>query len=325
MKIPSSQSSPLRSASSAGRAQRSHPSPTAERSEATRMADPGRGADDATRGSSVTERLEALGEEVATRLATLSRETGADLSGVESAFEEKLGRILQGLADGSLDRVELDAAIQHSLRSLEHDVEARLGGDGDRSEGRSGEGEGQEVTRLEAFADATLARLREVGDADAARLFGSGVERLYAGVADGSLDTRGLASGLQNLLAQVQDGLGEGEPSGEDPGARFDSVVADLQARLGALDLPRGSEDAAAALEAEFAQAMERLGSAFFEEGAMDRTRFERIFGSLVDGLGEDLQRLLGAEGEDPRATLYDPVAGLERLGGRPGGLDATV
>jgi len=53
---------------------------------------------------------------------------------------------------------------------------------------------------------------------------------------------------------------------------------------------------------------------------------FEQLFDSHVADLGRDLQHLLGGEGESPRATLYNPITGVEHLGGGlPGGLDTTV
>jgi hypothetical protein len=342
MKIPSNPGSPLRPASFSGRAHRAEVRST-EAGVTRRGGEPAervRPDADGSAGQSPAERIQALGEKVHERLEALAQRTGLDLSDVEAAFDHNLERLLGGLADGSLSRDDLTQGIENILQHLRDDVSERLDPRGDAAD------PGAPQARIEALTSSVeervLALAEELGGAQGAGLeqaldaFGVHVDRLLAGLEEGSLDRHEVASGLQNVLdlvrQDVQRGLGETDQGRQDDGSasglerRFESFVGGVDERLAGMQVPPDQADAFARLQAEFSSAMDRLGSAFFEEGSIGRGQFQDLFGSLFADLRQDVQGLFGDQQDAGRASLYHPVTGVERLGGGlPGGLDATV
>jgi hypothetical protein len=304
---------------------------------------PGRPDPNDAPGHSAGERIEALGEKVHARLDALARKTGMDFSEVGAAFDQNMERLMAGLADGSLSRDGLAQGVGNMLDQLREDVSGRMNPGGDRLDrpGPSGP-----EARLEAVASSIEGRVQaladELGGAKGAGLekaldaFGGHMDRLVAGLEDGSLGRDELASGLQNVLdlvrSDVQRGLGEGERGrrSEAPAGgleqRFESFVSGVEERLAGVDASPRQAEALAQLKADFGAAMDRLGSAFFDQGSIGRGQFQDLFGSLLSDLREDVQGLFGDQQDSGRASIYHPVRGVEHLGGgMPGGLDATV
>ena len=304
------------------------------------------GDGDEVAGQSPSERVSALGEKVHDRLSQLARKTGLDLSDIEASFDKNMERLQSALADGTLSREGLTRGVGNLLDGLRSDLSARLS-EGTKGAESRGASPGE---RAEALAETTLDRFRSLireqggneGLEKAMDAFGEHMDRLLAGIEDGSLDARGIASGIQSILDLARQDVARAMPTEPeaspdasrndqsapaDPQSRFESFVAGIESRLEGIDASPAQSRALEELKQQFAQSMGRLDKAFFEEGAFDREKFGDLLGSLMNGLREDVKGLFGGDsGAANRASLYNPRTGLEQLGGDlPGGLDTTI
>lgn len=291
------------------------------------------------------ERIEAFTERIQARLEAFAEQSGLDLSEVEAAFAEHVSRLENALADGSLSRGGLAQGVQNIVAHLRDGVAAVTGSDDGRGRAE-GAGAADPQARVEALAgsveERVLALAEELGGDAGAGLeqalaaFGENVDRLLSGIADGSLEAQGIRNGLEGALDLVRQDVGrslaaagDDGQGGQDAATRFDAFVSGLEERLAGLgaDLDSDAARELDQLHASFSSAMERLGSAAFEQGSIGRDSFQELAHGLLQDLKEDVKGLLGQDlGEAAGASLYHPVTGVEQLGGGlPGSLDTTV
>ena len=309
-------------------------------------------------GRTPAERVDHFAQTVTQRLSNLARQQGMDLSGVQESFDQHIARIQEGLADGSLSGRDIGQAIASTLDMLREDVREVTGrgsrgseaGEVDRSEGEDGS-EGDPAARVEGFAEGVVDRLRSlIAESDGAVAeglagtlegFNASIDRILAGLEDGSISARDVGAALDNILEStgrdidrsMAMGRGEGgdeaqRSDGESVAeGRFDDVTSSVLDRLEGIDTsgldPRARE-AFGALAEEFRSAVARLDQAYFEDGSISREQFLELFSGAFSELQDDLAGLFGGDAGEVR--LYDAAAGAEQLAGASGArFDATA
>jgi hypothetical protein len=353
MKISTNNIGPARAAQQAERAREAQPQPV-ER-EAVRESGDRIDLSRESESSSTTQRVDDFAEKTLERLAQLAEDSGTDTTDAARAFDKNMERLKAGLADGSLTGRDMAQGISNALDILKADLDDSS--DPVRPDATRGSDQRSDSERVESLAagieDRITSLAAELGDREglgsALEAFGGNVDRLLAGIQDGSLSGDQLAQGIQNVLDMVSSDVqravapptdGRVDLSGPDrppvdsnPAGsterRFGAFVQSAESRLAeiASDLSPEQREGFAKLQADFSSSMDRLGSAFFDKGSIDRDQFKELFNSLFEGLKSDVQGLFGGSpGGNEAASLYNPVTGVEQLGSiLPGSLDATA
>lgn len=288
-----------------------------------------------------SERVDKFADKVQQRLEALAEETGRDLSEIEAQFGQDIERLQNAIADGSLDRADLQRGVENILGQLRGSVAEEFAPTRESESNRE-----QLVDRAENFASGLENRVQNLvsdlrgqdaqGVGLAAGALEGHVDRLIAGIQDGSLSGDEIAQGVQGVIANLTQNVGRGlglaepvdqgtaptqdEPAGLEVHAeRFENFVSKTEERLAAIEVAPEDARAFEQFKMEFGSAMDRLGSAVFDKGSIDARGFHNLFQGLMQDLSADAQEFLGG------ASLYDASAGLESLGGSIGSLDATA
>ncbi len=180
-------------------------------------------------------RVAHFAEKIEKRLAHLAESLGPDgqrlLAAATEKFQSNIERLQGALADGTLSRRDLANALSNIMDGLREDLQS--GGVDFRQGGRAlppgqlrttgvegvPEGDGDEgstdVQRIENLAAGIHERIQnlaaetsgEAGEAlkNALAAFDEHVQRILAGLADGSLSAEGLEHALQNTMQMVED------------------------------------------------------------------------------------------------------------------------
>lgn len=206
------------------------------------------------RPGSPAARVARFAEKIEQRLAKLAESLGPDgqrlLAAATEKFQSNIDRIQAALADGTLSRSGLKNALANTMEGLRDDlgsggVDLHRGGrvlppgeltaaGVDRVRGDGGDEGSSDVKRVENLAAGIDERIQKLaaetggaaGEAlkSALAAFHEHVQRILAGLADGSLGADGLENALQNTLQMVKDdvqrALGVGDPDDGERGAR---------------------------------------------------------------------------------------------------------
>ncbi|MEM1448199.1 MAG: hypothetical protein AAF957_03340 [Planctomycetota bacterium] len=208
------------------------------------------------------------------------------------------------------------------------------------------------LARLDGFAEALMERFKAAAqDApeserpafrEAFASLESGLARLRAGLADGSIQPTDVQRGVGNLFesargmltsARAGEQAAEGEGTGDDASVgdvvrdRFQGFADSVLARLEAADMPADEREAMAQGVAEaFASATARLDAALFDPQTgdpIDRGTYMDLFSASLGALQEHLSKLFG-EGDDGRSNgvVYDADRAKQGLTPRGQSLD---
>lgn len=205
------------------------------------------------------------------------------------------------------------------------------------------------LARLDGFTDAMRDRLAAAAqDApesemgafrEASASLESGLSRLRAGLADGSLAPADIQRGVGNAFQGAREILDAGRPEVAEQGAesanmgervrsRFEGFTESVMARIESADMPDDQRAVVAEATSEaFESAAARLDKALFDAtsgDSIDRGTYMNLFSSSLGALQEQLGQLLAPMESGSNARTYSAQSSLEGLMPRSGRIDVA-